>query len=198
MIPEEIFIANLKLSNEFRNLPGCIVECGVWKGGMIASIAELLGRERNYYLFDSFEGLPEAKEIDGKAAIEWQSNTKSDWYFDNCSADKKFAITAMESALGKDTKKFNIYPGWFESTISDFKPSEPIALLRLDSDWYDSTLFCLNHLFPFVTNGGVIIIDDYYTWDGCSKAVHDYLSHNKCIERIREFDQKVAWIKKGS
>jgi hypothetical protein len=74
MIPKNTFIENLKLCRNLSTIHGCVVECGVWRGGMIASIAEILGKDRNYYLFDSFEGLPEAKEIDGKDALAWQRN----------------------------------------------------------------------------------------------------------------------------
>src|SRR6266480_2286319 len=80
------YCANLRLANRFTHLPGAIVECGTWKGGMIAGLACLFGAKRNYYLFDSFEGLPPAKEIDGESALRWQADKKSPRYFDNCRA----------------------------------------------------------------------------------------------------------------
>src|SRR5437867_13329705 len=73
MIPESSYIINLKLVDKYvRQIDGDAVECGVWKGGMIAGIAEILGGNRTYYLFDSFEGLLQVKEIDGYAAKKWQ------------------------------------------------------------------------------------------------------------------------------
>ena len=65
----------------------------------------------------------------------------------------------------------------------------------MDADWYDSTTTILNAFFPLVNNDGVIIIDDYYAWEGCSKAVHDYSSQNKRKEKIR-VQQGVCYIKK--
>src|SRR5436309_2758654 len=72
MVPEKSYIGNLRLCHEFRKVEGCIVECGVWRGGMSAGISEILGGDRRYILFDSFEGLPEPKELDGKAAHDWK------------------------------------------------------------------------------------------------------------------------------
>src|ERR1051325_7672468 len=92
MIPEGEFIVNLDLVHKFLNIKGDIVECGVWKGGMTAAIAELSNEQKMVHLFDSFEGLPPAKEIDGEAALAWQSNTTAPNYYDNCTADESFAI----------------------------------------------------------------------------------------------------------
>lgn len=71
MIPTHIYCENLLLLDRVHSIPGAIVECGTWKGGMIAGIASILGDEKEYWLFDSFEGLPPTKEIDGTKAIEW-------------------------------------------------------------------------------------------------------------------------------
>ena len=79
---------------------------------------------------------------------------------------------------------YAIHKGWFNTTLTAFQAEDGIAILRLDADWYDSTIECLEHLFPQVNGGGLILIDDYYTWEGCSKAVHDYLSRHKSRCRI--------------
>src|SRR5688572_23649385 len=73
MIPEQSFISNLELINHYKYLNGSYVECGVWRGGMSAAIAEVL-KNKAIHLFDSFEGLPPAKEIDGKEALAWQQD----------------------------------------------------------------------------------------------------------------------------
>ncbi|MEI6296916.1 MAG: TylF/MycF/NovP-related O-methyltransferase, partial [bacterium] len=161
---------------------GYVDECGGWRGGLIGEMADVLNGDRKYYLFDSFEGLPKAREIDGESAINWQKDTKSPIYFDNCSAEIKYAEDAMKKSKVKD---YQIIKGWFNETLPPFIPAQRIAVLRLDSDWYDSTMVCLNNLYKNVAKGGVIIIDDYYTWDGCTKAVHDFLSQNKIPDRIR-------------
>src|SRR5437763_4267208 len=82
MIPHSVYIENLRLCERLAPKNGCIVECGVWRGGMSAGMADILP-ERVHYLFDSFEGLPPAKEIDGLDALRWQSNTASPTYYDN-------------------------------------------------------------------------------------------------------------------
>jgi O-methyltransferase len=192
MIPPQTFNENISLVSEFKNLEGDFVECGVWKGGMAAAIAEFLGEDREYYLYDSFEGLPDVKPIDGKAAKKWQEDKTSDWYFDNCNADINFAKEAMQLA---NVSNVHITKGWFENTLP-LHPNRPIAILRLDADWYDSTMQCLDSLYPKLIEGGVIIIDDYYTWEGCSKAVHDYLSKIKSSSQIRSFKGGVCYIVK--
>ena len=82
--------------------------------------------------------------------------------------------------------RVTLVPGWFSETLPGFAPPEGIAVLRLDADWYESTKQCLDALYAQVVPGGVILIDDYYTWEGCTKAVHDYLSEAKLSDRIRQ------------
>src|SRR5262249_41387462 len=76
MIPRRAYIANLEITELFSKVRGSVVECGTWKGGMIAGMAKLLGQGRTYFLFDSFQGLPPAQEIDGAAALNWQANAE--------------------------------------------------------------------------------------------------------------------------
>ena len=115
MIPFNLYSDNLEIADKFRNIPGAVVECGVWRGGMIASIAELMGKDREYFLFDSFEGLPSAGALDGKEATDWQGMKDSKHYYDNCAAEMKFAEQAMKLA---GINKPNIVKGWFNETIS--------------------------------------------------------------------------------
>ena len=116
---------------------------------MSAALAEVLGPARTVHLFDSFQGLPPAKPIDGKEALAWQSKGSSPLYFDNCRAEEVFALEAMKLA---GHKKFQTHPGWFEDTVPKFG-NHPIGILRLDGDWYDSIMVCLDALFPRVTGG---------------------------------------------
>ena len=161
---------------------------------MIAGLAQLLGPGRHYVLFDSFEGLPLVGAEDGSAAAEWQANTSSESYFNNCSAEYAEASSAMALA-GIDHPE--IHKGWCDATVPEFAvEAAPIALLRLDGDWYDSTMTCLTHLFPLVASGGLVIIDDYGTWDGCNRAVHRYLADNGRPEAICRTSTKVAYLVK--
>ena len=103
---------------KFLKREGDVVECGVWRGGMIAAIAELTTNNRTVHLFDSFEGLPPAQAIDGKEALNWQSDTTSPNYYDNCTAEESFAIDALSKA-GHDN--YRIYKkGWFQNTLSSY------------------------------------------------------------------------------
>lgn len=192
MIPKAHYIDNLMLARKVLSLSGDVVECGVWRGGMSAGMAEILGNKYKYYLFDSFEGLPEAKEIDGKAAKQWQDDTKSPGYYDNCKAEIDFA----EKAMKMTHVNFECVKGWFDKTIPGFDKVQSISLLRLDGDWYDSTMVCLENFFPKVVENGLVLIDDYYTWSGCSRAVHDYLAATKSPTRIYSSPTGVAYMVK--
>jgi O-methyltransferase len=193
MIHEDAFVSNLDLVSRFLKNDGAIVECGVWRGGMSAAIAELSVPTRKIHLFDSFEGLPPAKDIDGKDALTWQNNVTSTEYFDNCTAEESFAIEAMKLS---NHNHYEIHRGWFNTTLPKY--NEAIAILRLDCDWYDSVKECMDKLFPLVLPGGLIIIDDYYTWEGCAKAVHDYLSEIKSPSRIHQWNNQFAYLIKQS
>jgi len=193
MIPKPEYLRNLELVNSFSHLDGVVVECGVWRGGMIAGIASLIGKKKHYYLFDSFEGLPPVDSIDGDEAYKWQSDKNSPSYFDNCKAEMNFADAAMKMALG-DSTNFQIIKGWFIDTINSDSIKDSIAILRLDGDWYESTMICLVNFFPKVVTGGLIIIDDYHVWEGCTRAIHDYLSENNRPERICQFNNTTAYI----
>lgn len=191
MVDRSNFCTNLDLCNKFSFVKGSIVECGTWKGGMIGGIASLLGVDRNYFLFDSFEGLPPVQEIDGESAINWQNDKASPIYYDNCKVSEEYALMAMKIS---GASKVNIVKGWFNDTLANTPIDGGIAILRMDADWYQSTFTILDALFPKVNRGGLIIIDDYYTWDGCSRAIHDYLSFHKRQERIYSYDNKICYI----
>jgi O-methyltransferase len=177
------FWRNLLIVDQRRHVKGCVVECGVWRGGMTAGIAEVMGADREYFLFDSFEGLPAPTALDGERAKAWQKDIRSPTYYDNLRAP----IEAAELAMGlSSAHKYKIVKGWFHDTLPKFVPPCPIAILRLDGDWYESTLFALETLFKYVAHDGIVIIDDYYAWDGCSRAVHDFLSRNHLTARLTQ------------
>lgn len=192
MVSRQGFESNLLLASRINSIEGDVVECGVWKGGMSAGMAMVLEGRRSFWLFDSFEGLPDAKEIDGETALDWQQDKDGDTYYDNCTANEKEAIEIMAMTGAEDVK---IVRGWFNQTLKAKDMPKDIALLRLDGDWYESTMVCLEALFPKVVEGGMVIIDDYYTWDGCSKAVHDFLSKYQLPHKIKFFNN-VAFLRK--
>ena len=81
---------------------------------------------------------------------------------------------------------YKLVKGWFENTLPEFDPPAPIAVLRLDGDWYDSTMVALESLFKHLSPDGIVILDDYYAWDGCSRAVHDFLSRHQLAARVTQ------------
>lgn len=198
MIQEATYVRNLALARRIRDLEGCVVECGVWRGGMIAGLADLLGSERTYYLFDSFEGLPAAKSIDGAALQAWQANVTAPGYHNNCTAPAADAESAMKSS---SATRYRLVKGWFEETVPSFDPDQRIALLRLDGDLYDSTMVCLRWLYPRMADGGLIIIDDYQPWDGCARAVHQFLAQvPEAFEspRLQQYENDVFFMNKST
>ena len=192
MIPEAQFADNLWLCREGPLPPGCVIECGVWRGGMSAAMAEVLGPARQYYLFDSFEGLPPADAAkDGARAVRQASSVDP---ARRLVAEMRWAEQAMRLS---GVPRYELVTGWFKDTLATFTPPEPVAVLRLDGDWYDSTMQCLTVLYPHVPRGGLVLIDDYYVWDGCARAVHEYLSQHPGQDRIQQTPAGVAYIHKA-
>ena len=197
MLSKTCFRDNLSLVNLQKSLLNdglAIVECGTWRGGLSAAMVEITQGRAQYHFFDSFEGLPAAAPVDGASALAWQSNPDGRFFHDNCSATLGQFETTMERS-GADRKRVHICKGWFENTLPSASVGQ-IAILRLDADWYASTAICLEHFFDMVVPGGVIIIDDYGTWDGCTRAVHDYLSSRGRAEPVERFGStNVAFIR---
>jgi O-methyltransferase len=195
MVPEMRYVSNLELASKYRGVPGCVVECGVWRGGMSAGLAELMGRERDYFLFDSFEGLPPASELDGTDAAAWQ-RPENLLNFRNCTASIGDADQAMKMS---GTPRYQLVKGWFKDTLPGFTPPEKIALLRLDGDWYESTIVCLDYLFLHLADNALVIIDDYYAWEGCTRAVNEFVArsrHQGVVLRIKQFADDVCYFER--
>ena len=173
-------------------IPGVIVECGVWRGG--CSIAMLEAQRAAYgrvvrpvYMLDSFRGLPPATIRDGLLAIKWQRSVDAPDYYDNCRASQVELQTALDE-FGFTREDYRIVAGWFADTLPAVVAelqSQGIALLRLDADWYEPTLTCLEQLVPLVSKAGLVLLDDYYAWDGCARAVHEFASRSDVPYRIR-------------
>lgn len=151
-------------------------------------MAEALPGRRSV-LLDSFQGLPASTERDGERAHERMKEA------DLLVSSQARAEAAMRRAGSKD---FSIRAGWFNETVPKYAAERPqIAVLRLDGDWYDSTMVCLEHLYPLVAPGGVTLIDDYGHWDGCTRAVHDYLSRIDSAEPINGTEATGIFIRRS-
>lgn len=167
-----------------NGVAGDIVECGVWRGGssMAAALTlkELGDERRHLYLYDTFEGMSAPTEedvtLDGVAAkgkfVERQlGEESSDW----CRALLE-EVRQNVAGTGYPADRLHFIKGKVEATLPASMPAGPIALLRLDTDWYESTRHELVHLYPRLVRGGVLIVDDYGHWAGARKAVDEYFS----------------------
>ena len=161
-----------------NRIAGDMVECGVWKGGSVMAMAltllQLGERDRSLYLFDTFSGMTAPSDVD----VDYQGQ-QAHVILDavRCEASQQEVEKAVFST-GYDREKIHFVSGRVEETIPDHAPAS-IALLRLDTDWYESTQHELRHLFPRLARGGVIIIDDYGHWRGARQAVDEYIAQNQ-------------------
>jgi len=206
MVPEEglRFTWSAAVDLLTKGRPGNFVECGTWFGGCSFGLALIQKRLfgsvlRPVFMLDSFEGLPMAGQKDGPAAREYQQRTHEPGYYDNCRAPIE-RVRELRAELGLSAKECPLVPGWFDKSLPKIAADlqDGIALLRVDCDWYDPVRQVLDQLEPLVCEEGVVIIDDYYAWDGAARAVHDYFSANNLAYRIRQIGQELfpagAWF----
>jgi len=169
------------------NIPGQLVECGVWRGGTGFLMADLLRNAavpgRKVWLFDSFEGMPPVEAIDGAAAITEANDPDSPLHVENSRAPlEEVRRSAQELGLHSYTE---FVKGWFSQTLPATRDRiGPIAILHIDCDWYSSVRCCLDNLYEQVAEGGFIVFDDYYHYDGCAIAVHEFLGSHRLPYRI--------------
>jgi O-methyltransferase len=161
---------------------GDIVECGVWRGGAaMAAALTLLGEgagDRRLWLYDTFAGMTEpAPDSDGSAAVdEWRQHRRRDGESDWCRASLEDVRANME-LTGYPAEHVRYVKGSIEETLRDpMNIPDRIAVLRLDTDWYESTRIELEKLYPRLAAGGVLIIDDYGYWQGARKAVDEFFA----------------------
>jgi O-methyltransferase len=177
-----------------NKIEGDIAECGVWKGGSMLAVAETLlhvkERNRKLYLYDTFAGMPAPGEQD----ISYANEPAEKYFHEHGDQDNNLWASYLDSVRqtlslsAYPTDKINYIKGKVEDTIPATMPDK-IALLRLDTDWYESTKHELVHLFPRLVKGGVIIIDDYGYWKGAQKAVDEFISENKIQILLNRMDE---------
>ncbi len=164
-----------------HGIEGDIVECGVWRGGSMQAVARTLlehgDDQRHLYLFDTFEGMPPPGEFDvrhdGSPARDLLAR-------DEARQSTVWAVAGLDdvkgamAAVGYPAERIHYVKGRVEETTPGQAPAR-IAILRLDTDWYESTRHELEHLYPRLVPGGVLLIDDYGHWAGSRKAVDEWL-----------------------
>lgn len=171
-----------------RGVAGSFAECGVWRGGsvlaMILTLQDLGVNDRDIYLYDTFEGMTEPSELDTShletpALDQWRDAERRKvraWnqLFD-ARAFNEQSVQSLLAATGYPTGRLHFVKGPIEETVPGRAPDR-LALLRLDTDWYESTHHELIHLFPRLEPGGVLIVDDYGHWQGAQQAVDEYFA----------------------
>lgn len=197
-------VYTLSRTLERNRVPGAFVECGVWRGGSAAIMAFVANRAatgRKVWLFDSFEGMPEATEEDGAAARDLAAGR-----FGGALSPVGTNVASMEGVQDLlfrhcrvNSSVVSIRKGWFQDTLPRDKDTiGPIALLRLDGDWYESTKVCLDELFDQVIDGGYVIIDDYGFFPGCKKAVDEFFKRLETVPTLHRIDREGVFFRKTS
>lgn len=184
---------------EKHGISGAFVECGVWKGGAtgLMALANLhnSNQRRDLHLFDAFQeicepdaavdgerALREVKEFTGRSGLDKGELKPLTGFYDSfggpgtLDGNREF----LEKIINYPAEFIHYHVGWFQETLpADHEKVGPIAILRLDGDWYASTKICLEYLFDKVVKGGVVIFDDYGTYEGCRLAVDEFLQQRQ-------------------
>lgn len=169
-----------------NNVEGDFAECGAWRGGSAMLMAFILNkyqiRDRKIYIYDTFEGMPAPSEFDlnlkGETAASLLESEKED------KENSIWCLASIEDVqhnlqlTGFPKENIEFIKGKVEITIPEHVPDH-ISLLRLDTDWYESTKHELLHLYPRLSREGVLIIDDYGHWQGARKATDEYFSNEE-------------------
>jgi O-methyltransferase len=162
-----------------ESLVGDFVECGVWKGGNIILLKKLIEKfnfKKSIYGFDTFEGMVEPSFYD----VNYNNKSAKKMFDEHKKKEIGFAMCSLDDVkrnIKKNTKPDNIFliKGKVENTLKNKKKlPKKISILRLDTDFYESTKIELEILFPRLVKGGVLIVDDYGFWKGAKKAVDEY------------------------
>lgn len=181
---------------ESNKIGGDIVECGVWKGGSMMAVAKALlslnSTDRDLYLYDTFAGMTAPTSKDG-SNFERKSTQESFDSMKQGDGTCKWCYSSLEetrrnvSTVGYPEQKIHFIKGPVEETIPQNAPQK-IALLRLDTDFYESSRHEMVHLFPRLVSGGVLLLDDYGHWEGQRLAVDGYLKENKVPLLLNRLD----------
>jgi hypothetical protein len=165
-----------------HDIPGDVVECGVWRGGSMQAVARTLmahgDTARDLHLFDTYEGMPPPSERDTRRQDE---RTAAELMATESRQDSLvWAVATLDDVqdgmaqVGYPAERVHFVKGKVEDTIPEHAP-EQISILRLDTDWYESTVHELEHLYPRLSSGGVVLFDDYGYWEGAREAVDEFL-----------------------
>jgi hypothetical protein len=168
-------------------LPGALVDCGVWNGGSTILMASG-APHREVWAFDSFAGLPEPKQLDGRESEGLAGE-----------------LVGSEHKLREGFERFanparlHVRAGWFDDTLSPAAHEiGAVAILHCDGDWFESVLLTLEVMYPLVSPGGFVVIDDYGTFPGARRATEEYLLRVGETASLRRIDRSGRYWRKGT
>jgi O-methyltransferase len=163
-----------------EGVEGALVECGVWRGGSVMAMALTLLRldaaDRDLYLFDTFAGMPKPGSLDESSPYDGYSIHRR-WRWGRWNHVSAEGVRAAVEGTGYPPERIHLVPGLVEETLPRHAP-DAVALMRVDTDWYASTRHELEHLYPRLSVGGVLIVDDYGHYAGARRAVEDYFGEH--------------------
>jgi O-methyltransferase len=183
-------------------IPGSVVECGVWRGGSMMAVALTLQRlgaaDRDLHLFDTFAGMTRPTDEDRDFAGR---PVMAGWLHHQTGPPDPCAVPLEEVreallATGYDPERLHFVEGPVEQTLPAAAPDR-IALLRLDTDWYESTRHELAHLYPRLAPGGVLIIDDYGHFEGARRATDEYFADEPLLLARIDYTGRMAVKPRG-
>jgi hypothetical protein len=171
-----------------RNIPGDFVETGVWAGGSSILLYKTLIEfensstkyNRSLFACDSFEGLPQPSSADKEGGFI--VGAKGDYAY----GLNEFMVN-MATFHADNPEILKIVPGWFDTTLVNINVQQ-IAYLRLDGDMYVSTYAPLEALYHKVSSGGIVYVDDFYSFNGCHRAVNDFRLKYNITDKIHDQD----------
>jgi hypothetical protein len=226
VVEHHTMVTRLRLSSTYQltaaiesaGIAGALVECGTWKGGAagmmtLASLAHRRG-PRHLHLFDSFDDMvmPD-EEVDGDLAVAQARATPGvagpltgelkampgfyDLLGGHGTAEEVRSL--LLGTIGYPPDELHLHEGWFQHTVLAARAEiGPIAVLRLDTDFYAGTRCCLEALFDQVVDGGVVMFDDYGCYEGCRRAVDEFLATVELPHLLNHVDAEGRYLIKRS
>jgi O-methyltransferase len=188
-----------------NNIPGALLECGVFVGGNIQAmikVLKILGHyDRDIWAYDTFSGMPKPQEIDiefktGPAIILWEKNK-----FANSEVSSRWVRYTLRKVMEQITpleypaERLHFIKGMVEKTVPKHLPGQ-IALARFDTDFYSSTKHEFEHIYPRVSSGGIIFVDDYGAFLGSKTATDEYIKENNLNLHLEIVDSHIRRIVK--
>jgi asparagine synthase (glutamine-hydrolysing) len=178
-------LVEVVLANERYGIEGTIVEAGCARGGSALAIASAKAANRPFFVYDVFGMIPAPSKKDGIDVHERYRAIASGqaagiggnpYYGYENDLYKKVAQSFVDYGFDLNASNIHLVKGLYRDTM---KIDSPVALAHIDCDWYESVRVCLDQVVPNLVRGGTIIVDDYYVWSGCRKAVDEYFQEKR-------------------